>query len=98
MFNPRAGRIVDRDDAFLHRPCSFTLDVSSCGASLPGIEGGASGPRVTARIIAAGQEVPHTLDPTGIPGRYRLVFHPKLAVPHRVDVRLNGHHIQGKET
>lgn len=47
-----------------------------------------------ASVRAAGQEVKHTVHELDA-RQYQVVYHPKLAVPHRIDLKYNGLHIAG---
>lgn len=50
---------------------------------------------VSVSVRAAGQDVKHSVRQID-DGCYEVTFHPKLAVPHRVDVKYNGLHISGE--
>ncbi|KAJ9597133.1 hypothetical protein L9F63_026977 [Diploptera punctata] len=47
-----------------------------------------------ASVRAAGQEVKHAIHELDR-GQYQVVYHPKLAVPHRIDLKYNGLHTAG---
>lgn len=47
-----------------------------------------------ASVRAAGQEVKHSVHMLDA-GQYQVVYHPKLAVPHRIDLKYNGLHAAG---
>jgi filamin len=49
-----------------------------------------------ASIRAAGQEVKHSVHALDA-GQYQVVYHPKLAVPHRIDLKYNGLHTAGNK-
>ncbi|GLH04456.1 Uncharacterized protein GBIM_10161 [Gryllus bimaculatus] len=83
IFDPRQARVVELEDAFCHRAATFKVDSSTAGRGV-----------LTVSVRAAGQEVKNTIRDVG-EGLHEVIFHPKLAVPHRVDVKLNGMHIAG---
>ena len=45
-------------------------------------------------VRAAGIDVKHSIRELHS-GQYEVVFHPKLAIPHRIDVKYNGMHVAG---
>jgi len=47
-----------------------------------------------ASVRAAGQEVKYSVHELDA-GQYQVVYHPKLAVPHRIDLKYNGLHTAG---
>lgn len=49
---------------------------------------------LSASVRAAGQEVKHAVHELDA-GQYQVVYHPKLAVPHRIDLKYNGLHTAG---
>ncbi|XP_068086528.1 filamin-A isoform X1 [Anabrus simplex] len=83
VFDPRQAKVVDMEEAFCHRAATFKVDTLDAGHGV-----------LSATVRAAGQEVKHAIRQLD-EGRYEVVYHPKLAVPHRVDVKYNGLHIAG---
>ncbi|KDR11639.1 Filamin-A [Zootermopsis nevadensis] len=79
VFDPRQVKIIEMEEAFCHRAASFK---------------GAGQGVLIASVKAAGQEVKHSLHALDA-GQYQVVFHPKLAVPHRIDLKYNGLHTAG---
>ncbi|XP_023727803.1 filamin-C isoform X3 [Cryptotermes secundus] len=83
VFDPRQVKIVEMEEAFCHRAASFKVDVSGAGRGV-----------LSASVRAAGQEVKHAVHELDA-GQYQVVYHPKLAVPHRIDLKYNGLHTAG---
>lgn len=83
VFDPRQVKIVEMEEAFCHRAASFKVDASGAGRGV-----------LSASVRAAGQEVKHAVHELDA-GQYQVVYHPKLAVPHRIDLKYNGLHTAG---
>ncbi|XP_063231927.1 LOW QUALITY PROTEIN: filamin-C [Bacillus rossius redtenbacheri] len=83
-FDPAQVKIVEMDEAFCNRQASFKVDASSAGRGV-----------LTASVRAAGQEVKHSVRDLDSGHRYQVVYQPRLAVPHRVDLKYNGLHVAG---
>ncbi|XP_049948482.1 filamin-A [Schistocerca serialis cubense] len=83
VFDPRQAHVIEMEEAFCHRAATFKVDTSDAGRGV-----------INVSIRAAGQEVKHSIRQTE-DSRYEVIFQPKLAVPHRIDVKLNGLHISG---
>ena len=63
---------------------TFSVDTSGAGSGV-----------LLTSVRAAGQEVKSTVHELDR-GQYQVVYHPKLAVPHRIDLKYNGLHTAGK--
>lgn len=55
---------------------------------------GAGSGALTVKVRAAGNEVKHVIREVE-PGIYQAVYHPTLAIPHRIHVRYNGMNVAG---
>lgn len=56
---------------------------------------GAGSGALSVSIRAAGAEVKHTLRELEVPGLYQVVYHPQLAIPHRILIKYNSMNIAG---
>ncbi|KAE8736626.1 hypothetical protein FOCC_FOCC017919 [Frankliniella occidentalis] len=83
VFDPQRVRVQDLSDAFCHRAATFKVDTSGAGTGT-----------LTVSVRAAGIDVKHSIRELHS-GQYEVVFHPKLAIPHRIDVKYNGMHVAG---
>ncbi|XP_069676636.1 filamin-A isoform X2 [Periplaneta americana] len=83
VFDPRQVKIIEMEEAFCHRAASFKVDTSGAGRGV-----------LLASVRAAGQEVKHAIHELDS-GQYQVIYHPKLAVPHRIDLKYNGLHTAG---
>nr|CAD7395119.1 unnamed protein product [Timema cristinae] len=84
VFDPKQVKVIDMEETFCNRAASFKVDTSNAGFGI-----------LTANIRAAGTEVKTSIrdvDPGYI---YQVLYKPKLAVPHRVDLKYNNMHVAG---
>ncbi|KAL0280862.1 UNVERIFIED_CONTAM: hypothetical protein PYX00_002026 [Menopon gallinae] len=83
VYNPAAVHILDLEQGFTNRATTFKVDSSEAGPGNLGVS-----------IKAAGNPVKYSLR-TVAEGLHEITFHPTIAVPHKIDVKYNGLHING---
>nr|CAD7463461.1 unnamed protein product [Timema tahoe] len=84
VFDPKQVKVIDMEEAFCNRAASFKVDTSSAGFGV-----------LTANIRAAGTEVKTSIQDVDPGHIYQVVYKPKLAIPHRVDLKYNNMHVAG---
>ncbi|XP_039301146.1 filamin-A [Nilaparvata lugens] len=76
VFDPLQVKITDLSEAFCHRAATFKVDTRGAGSGA-----------LSVNIRAAGSEVKHTLRELETPGLYQVVYHPQVAIPHRILIK-----------
>ncbi|KAG8281178.1 hypothetical protein J6590_063971 [Homalodisca vitripennis] len=84
VFDPLQVKLTELSEAFCHRAATFKVDTRGAGSGA-----------LSVSIRAAGSEVKHTLRELETPGLYQVVYHPQLAIPHKIHVKYNSMNIAG---
>ncbi|XP_045132539.1 filamin-B-like isoform X2 [Portunus trituberculatus] len=81
--DPHRVTLQSAGDCFSSHECALKVDASGAGRG-----------SLSVGVRAAGQDVKHSIrDLSG--GLYKVLFYPKVPIPHKVDVRYNGVPVQG---
>uniref|UniRef100_T1J4U2 Calponin-homology (CH) domain-containing protein n=1 Tax=Strigamia maritima TaxID=126957 RepID=T1J4U2_STRMM len=81
--DPNKVRLNSISEGVLGKETTFTIDTSRAGRG-----------NLTVLVRAAGQEINHRLDDLA-GGIHEVIFTPRTAIPHRIDVRYNGQLVPG---
>ncbi|RZF33012.1 hypothetical protein LSTR_LSTR012785 [Laodelphax striatellus] len=84
VFDPLQVKLTDLSEAFCHRAATFKVDTRGAGSGA-----------LSVNIRAAGSEVKHTLRELETAGLYQVVYHPQVAIPHRILIKYNNMSIAG---
>jgi len=84
VYDPTAVRIFDVSEATTGSPATFKVDTRGAGSGA-----------LSVSVRAVGNEVKHTLKELEDPNLYQVVYHPQIAIPHKIHVKYNGVYISG---
>ncbi|XP_071442492.1 filamin-C isoform X2 [Hetaerina americana] len=92
-FDPTKAKVTQMGEAVIGKPCSLTVDARSAGQG-----------SLSVSVRTAGQDVKHAVREVeaisggredGLGKCYEVTYHPSIALPHRIEIKLNGVHIKG---
>ncbi|XP_046393064.1 filamin-A isoform X2 [Ischnura elegans] len=92
-FDPSKAKVTQMGEAVIGKPCSLTVDARSAGQG-----------SLSVSVRTAGQDVKHAVREVeaisagredGLGKCYEVTYHPSIALPHRIEIKLNGVHIKG---
>ncbi|KAG8237582.1 hypothetical protein J437_LFUL003306, partial [Ladona fulva] len=92
-FDPSKAKVTHMAEAVVGKPSSLTVDARGAGQG-----------SLSVSVRTAGQDVKHAVREVegssvgredGLGKCYEVTYHPSIALPHRIEIKLNGVHIKG---